>query len=263
MPITNKPYTFSAGAVIIASEHNSNFDALFNLVNGTLDTTNLAANAAIVDTQLAQITTASKVAGSAINITGLTTVTAVGADYAYISDSSDSGNPKKALVSDFSLYTPTPANALAGSVIQVVNTSFSAVATGTTALPFDDSIPQSGEGTEFMTRAITPNSATNKLKITVVAQLASSAGSQLSMALFQDATAGALKAIPQEIGNANQPYILTFIHYMDAGTTSATTFKIRAGNDSGAGTVTFNGVSAARIFGGVMGSSMTIEEIKV
>jgi hypothetical protein len=68
MPVTAKPYTFSSGAVIVASEHNANFDALFNLVNGSLDNTNLASNAAILDTQLAQITTASKVSISALTV---------------------------------------------------------------------------------------------------------------------------------------------------------------------------------------------------
>lgn len=61
-----KPYTFSAGASIIAAEHNSNFDALYNAVNGNLDTSSLKANANIVDTQLLQISTAGKVSGAAL-----------------------------------------------------------------------------------------------------------------------------------------------------------------------------------------------------
>jgi hypothetical protein len=63
------PNTFSAAAVIVASEHNDNFTAIKNVINGDLDTSNLSATAAIVDTQLAQITTASKVSGTAV--TGL------------------------------------------------------------------------------------------------------------------------------------------------------------------------------------------------
>ncbi len=66
MGLVSKTYTFSAGAIIVASEHNTNLDTLYNLVNGNLNTANLAAGAAIVDTQLASITTASKVNGSAI-----------------------------------------------------------------------------------------------------------------------------------------------------------------------------------------------------
>lgn len=53
MAVVSKPYTFSAGATIIASEHNSDFDTLYNLVNGGLDTNNLSPSAAILSTQLA------------------------------------------------------------------------------------------------------------------------------------------------------------------------------------------------------------------
>jgi hypothetical protein len=49
-------------------------------------------------------------------------------------------------------------------------------------------------------------------------------------------------------------------HYMAAGTTSETTFKIRAGG-SGAGTFTFNGAVGGRYFGGVGNAFLTITEI--
>ncbi len=49
---------------------------------------------------------------------------------------------------------------------------------------------------------------------------------------------------------------------MTAGTTSATTFKIRAGG-TGASTTTFNGQSGARRFGDITKSVITIWEIKV
>ena len=55
-----------------------------------------------------------------------------------------------------------------GSVLQVVNTMNGAVATGTTIIPQDNTIPQITEGTEFMTLAITPTSATSQLRIDVV-----------------------------------------------------------------------------------------------
>jgi hypothetical protein len=48
-------------------------------------------------------------------------------------------------------------------------------------------------------------------------------------------------------------------HYMTAGTTSATTFKVRGGVN--AGTLTFNGEVGARLFGGVCASSITVTEI--
>lgn len=68
MSIIIKTYTFSAGATIIAAEHNSNFDQLFNEINGNIDNNNIKLNASIVDSKLAQITSASKVSGAAITL---------------------------------------------------------------------------------------------------------------------------------------------------------------------------------------------------
>lgn len=66
MGLVTKNFTFSAGATVIASEHNANFDTLYNLVNGTLDNTNISASAAIADSKLATISTAQKVNTSAL-----------------------------------------------------------------------------------------------------------------------------------------------------------------------------------------------------
>ncbi len=147
-------------------------------------------------------------------------------------------------------------------VVQVVNVQTGEVATGVTALPYDDTIPQIAEGTEFMTLAITPKSIYNKLKIEVVANFSHSvARNSMGMALFQDATANALAASRWEAkpnaSDGDPPTCLT--HYMVAGTIAATTFRVRAGGDTGA-TITFNGVGAARKFGGVLASSITITE---
>jgi hypothetical protein len=66
MALISKPFTFSAGAVIVASEHNSNFDTLYNEFNGDITNANISGSAAITDSKLAQITSANKVAISAI-----------------------------------------------------------------------------------------------------------------------------------------------------------------------------------------------------
>ena len=147
-----------------------------------------------------------------------------------------------------------------GSVIQVVNITTGAVATGTTTIPQDDTIPQNTEGTEFMTLSITPTSATSKLRIDVVVNGAGSATNSWIVALFQDSTANALAAISYNIAANNVAETAAFTYYMTAGTTSSTTFKVRGGL-VGAGTYTFNGQSSARLLGGVMASSITITEI--
>jgi hypothetical protein len=50
---------------------------------------------------------------------------------------------------------------------------------------------------------------------------------------------------------------------MTAGTTSETTFRVRAGPSNTTYTLTFNGYNSARYFGGVMASSITITEFGV
>jgi hypothetical protein len=66
MAVVARPNTYTDGAVTSAAEANSNETTLYNLVNGSLDKDNLSASANIANTQLAQITTASKVSGAAI-----------------------------------------------------------------------------------------------------------------------------------------------------------------------------------------------------
>lgn len=68
MSIIAIPNTFTVGATIVASQHNSNFSTIYNDYNGNITKDNIAANAAIVDTQLAQILTASKVSGAALTL---------------------------------------------------------------------------------------------------------------------------------------------------------------------------------------------------
>jgi hypothetical protein len=149
----------------------------------------------------------------------------------------------------------------AGNILQVVDFQTGAVATGTTIIPWDDTIPQNTEGTEFMTLAITPTSSSNKLLIQIKAFFTYSVSNiWLSGALFQDATAGALAATTFYQAQATASAPIAINYYMTAGTTSSTTFKLRAGSDQ-AGTVTFNGAATARRFGGVMASYITIMEI--
>lgn len=155
-------------------------------------------------------------------------------------------------------------SAVAGTVVQVVNTETGAVNTGTTTVNIDDTIPQqSAEGTEFMSLAITPQSATNKLKIEVDFQGAiGTASRSLVVMLFKDSAEDAIAVASRQVATANTFARVTFTHYMTAGGTSSTTFKVKAGCET-SGTITFNGASGNRFFGGVFASSITITEIKV
>ena len=153
---------------------------------------------------------------------------------------------------------------LVGMTVKTAHTQTGAVATGTTTLPQDDTIPQNTEGDEYMTLAITPTDSTNKLAIEVVWFGASSDATSgiIAVALFQDSTANALAVgfASREVA-ANKHANVAFKHEMTAGTTSSTTFKIRAGLHN-AGTTTFNGTSGSREYGGVIASSIRITEVQ-
>ncbi len=150
-----------------------------------------------------------------------------------------------------------------GDVVQVVRNQTGAVATGTTQIPFDDTIPQNTEGDQYMTQAISPTSSPNLLSISSKAALSTNVtGTNMTMALFQDSTANALQAISRYEATAGVADNIQIDHLVQAASTASTTFKIRAGTGA-AGTTTFNGVSAARIFAGVMNSFMQITELMV
>lgn len=151
-----------------------------------------------------------------------------------------------------------------GACVQIANFTTTAVATGTTTIPLDNTIPQNTEGTEFMTLAFTPKSASNKLKITVNSCPTTNYASAtyVILALFQDSNANALATTFGVNPGTTNPANLTLVHYMTAGTTSATTFRVRIGTST-ASTVTLNGQSGTGIFGGTCSSSITIEEFQV
>lgn len=147
---------------------------------------------------------------------------------------------------------------VAGHSLQVVNYQTGAVATGTTTIPVDDTIPQKTEGDEYLSLAITPDNSSNLLKIEVSLVASCSSQAYLVTALFQDAVANAL-AVDMWLAPASDPTLMAFNYYMTAGTTSATTFKVRVGGHTG--TTTINGWGGNRKYGGVMSSSITISEI--
>ena len=152
---------------------------------------------------------------------------------------------------------------ISGHVVQVVNVQDGALATSTGTVAYDDTIMQNDEGGEFMTLAITPTSATNKLKIDVCFNGSANTTNKITtVGLFQDSTANALAEVTAFVSITNSPHNINFTHFMTAGTTSATTFKVRAGNDTSS-TITFNGQNGSRKGGGTYASSITITEIAV
>ena len=157
--------------------------------------------------------------------------------------------------------TAVKAGAL-GKVVQVVNVTEHTLSTTTATIPQDNTTPQNTEGLELFTLAITPTSASNKLLILADVNMANT-GAIITriVALFQDSTAGALAVTGTASDTNNGPTAVHLSHYMTAGTTSATTFKIRCGGNT-TGTTSVNGSNGTIVWNQSC-SQMTIMEIAV
>ena len=167
------------------------------------------------------------------------------------------------LVSDAGVLKRVDASLVGrGKVLQSVSVLSSALVTGSSnVIPEDDTIPQNDEGTEVMTLAITPTSSTSELHIFVNAFGSHSASPRQGIALFVDSTAGALAFSDSSTAGATTMTSVSLNHVVTSASTSARTYKVRMGGMASSGTLSFNGQSGARKFGGVASSSIIIMEI--
>ena len=147
-----------------------------------------------------------------------------------------------------------------GTVLQQKSTKLGTVATGTTLMVNDNTIPQNTEGDQFITLAFTPQSAASTLRFQALMFVAHTvATANVVAAIFRDSVADAIAAGNVSCPNANTGYMVAVNYDMTSPGTSAYTYKLRAGGNA-AGTLTVNGWSSTQYFGGVLFSSLTITE---
>jgi hypothetical protein len=149
-----------------------------------------------------------------------------------------------------------------GSVcLQRIHVAQTASQNCTTDIPFDNTIPQNTEGDEVFSQAVTPLSASSYLLIKVNAYVSRSGGpNNFSMALFVDSTADALAAAWSGLNGGGAPYN-TFIGAewkIASGSTSARTYKIRAGGELA--DIRWNGDTGGNVFSTLQKTTITIEE---
>ena len=142
-------------------------------------------------------------------------------------------------------------------VKQVVTNTTTTFTSTSSVIPYDDTIPQIGEGTEILTCTITPTSASSSLMIIYTGNAGSSGTATGVFALFRDATAAAISASATTANTGVQTNVSNFV-IVSATAVASTTFSLRFG--SAAGTVNVNGTSAARKFGGVQSCGITVIE---
>jgi hypothetical protein len=149
-----------------------------------------------------------------------------------------------------------------GQMIQSVYAEVTDVNSASANIPLDDTIPQSNEGIEFITATITPKFSTSKLRVRFQGWgMNSTGGHTLIVAFFRDSGVNAVAA-----GGCHAPELtanfsgnIQLEHQETAGSTSATTFKVRVGPTGGI--MALNGSVGARKFGGVSKSTLVIEEV--
>jgi hypothetical protein len=169
------------------------------------------------------------------------------------------------MVSNSAVLAPTQQSVKAyiGSrgVQQQVYAQNGAYAAVTGNIPADDTIPQITEGTQVLSCAITPRSATSTLRIDVTVNFGGNAQPSACAALFRDAVADALAVGTHSPGDDSTMNSIQFTHFVSSTATSSTTFTVRLGWSSGSGG--FNGSGGGRKYGGVCASSISITEIVI
>lgn len=120
----------------------------------------------------------------------------------------------------------------AGKVGQVLQTQYTANTAITANIPADTSIPTSSEGTQVLSRAITPASSSSTIRVSAaIGGLAASSGAQFIASLFRGTTCLDVKA---HTANAANNLVFVGFDVLDApATASAVTYSVRIGASTG------------------------------
>ena len=158
----------------------------------------------------------------------------------------------------------------AGPIRQVAYAELLGTVAGAGNIPFDDTIPQQTEGSEFLTVSITPTSESSWLQVELVTWLSetSNHSNHLIAALFRDSDPDAIVAGWADtshnnvtIGGANNysDSSLVLKARVPAGSVATTTFRFRAGCDGGPARV--NGIGSEQRLGGSLRTTLTVVEV--
>jgi len=123
-----------------------------------------------------------------------------------------------------------------------------------------DTIPQQTDGIQLLTASIIPKRSTNKIRIQATVPFGSTQALGAWFALFRDNTAAAIDAAVAFAPDKNKGAIARLDIDVMAGTTAATTIKLRCGNLNGSvQTLGINGATA-RWLGGASRVTLSITE---
>lgn len=133
--------------------------------------------------------------------------------------------------------------------------------TSAATIPYDDTIPQIGEGAAFSSLDIAPTSPVNLVVNRFGGMFSCNTAEPITAALFRDAGSDALDATAVQVPAINAPVRLHLEHTRQFGSSSVATFTVRVG--AATGTISWNGAGGSRKFGGVATIPYSAEEIMV
>jgi hypothetical protein len=147
----------------------------------------------------------------------------------------------------------------AGKVLQFASDQ-SAIGSGTTTIPQDNTTPTTSEGTEIFSLAFTPTAATSNLLIQMDCQMSAANNSvYIVWALFEDSTC--IGSWSNNSPASNNGCIINFNIVRAASSTNARTYSVRAGRSSGTSGTYYYGYVTNNTYGQLNQNYMTILEI--
>jgi hypothetical protein len=156
----------------------------------------------------------------------------------------------------FGLGMQTP-----GTTVQESYTAIATPSTTTALIPLDNTIPQSGEGTQIATLSLTPQSACNVIEVDAMVNVSHSVAGGVIGSVFRDAASDAMSAGWAQVPTNGALAQLAIRDRMLAADTTARTYSFNIGAAL-AGTLTINGIGAgpSATFGGAMKSVFLVTE---
>lgn len=129
--------------------------------------------------------------------------------------------------------------------------------TGT--VPLDNTIMQSSEGTEIITKTVLPTDTNDYLKFTVSMSVDQSGVNALMFGIFRDSVADAVRMTTHDVYSSGVTQTFTWVAYVQVPSTSSQVWKLRAGPD--AGTLYVNRSNSGELFSTSDAVIFSIEQV--
>lgn len=144
------------------------------------------------------------------------------------------------------------------NLVQSIRTEVTAVATGNSIIPLDDTKPLNSEGTQFGSITVTPRAIGSTLEIEAGVS-ASLVAAGWCIAALHNGGSEAVQVDSRAGISAGGMVRIDLSHSQETTSLAPITFTLRVGSN-GSNTVTIGGTSGVRLFGGTPFLTMKVKE---